>query len=546
MTMPMSELGDLVFGTLAVSSVKALVLALAAWAAIRLLRPLRPALEHGIWAAVLIGMLLLPLTGLTNLIPTEIQTTLRTEVSGFAALTAGTVSAASIDETPAAARWQSWAGLLYLAILLAFFARLALGRWRAARLLAQTRPVTDPDAHHTFNAVLGSSGLANRVRLLASSGTSTPVTFGCLRPVVILPATWREWSPGKLHGVLTHEVSHVVRRDSWIASAAAVNCALCWFHPLAWWLKARLTVLAELACDDRSVLLTQDREGYAETLLSVASRCHHKQAQPAWPAPAMARISRVGERIERILSTTTADTGLLGRRASISLIALLVVGLLILGAVSPVAAQQGITLAGTVADRSGARIPEAMIFVSDLQDPDFREVTTTGPDGSYSLSGLQAGRPYQVDIQSPGFIRSSETITIEGDQPLDVTLEVGRITETVVVSAARLGAPPVSSGARQRIQVGGNVQKARLTNHVAPRYPPDARSQGVGGTVLIEAVISPEGVPSNLELRNSLVDPRLAQAAFDAVSQWRYKPTRLNGQPVEIATTVTVTFKLTN
>ena len=61
---------------------------------------------------------------------------------------------------------------------------------------------------------------------------------------------------------------------------------------------------------------------------------------------------------------------------------------------------------------------------------------------------------------------------------------------------------------------------------------------------MLRTVISTTGEPLNPEVINTTVDPRLAQAALDAVRQWRYQPTLLNGQPVEVATTIDVTFAL--
>ena len=88
------------------------------------------------------------------------------------------------------------------------------------------------------------------------------------------------------------------------------------------------------------------------------------------------------------------------------------------------------------------------------------------------------------------------------------------------------------------------MRKAQLVRHVNPIYPPSARSEGVEGTVLLEAVIDKEGRPSGLKAVNSMVDPRLIEAAMEAVKQWRYNPVLLNGRPVEIVTTISVAFQL--
>jgi protein TonB len=96
----------------------------------------------------------------------------------------------------------------------------------------------------------------------------------------------------------------------------------------------------------------------------------------------------------------------------------------------------------------------------------------------------------------------------------------------------------------QRIRVGGNLQYAKMTTKVNPAYPPDCKAEGIEGTVALRATIGRDGGVLNLERINELVDARLAQAAMDAVRQWRYQPTLLNGLPVEVVTEIEVNFTL--
>src|SRR5262249_30011504 len=91
---------------------------------------------------------------------------------------------------------------------------------------------------------------------------------------------------------------------------------------------------------------------------------------------------------------------------------------------------------------------------------------------------------------------------------------------------------------------GGSVQPPKLVKAVRPVYPVGAKESGVQGSVILHAVVGMNGVPLSLRVLNSQIDPELARAALEAVSQWRYTPTLLNGQPVEIDTTITVNFKL--
>ena len=102
--------------------------------------------------------------------------------------------------------------------------------------------------------------------------------------------------------------------------------------------------------------------------------------------------------------------------------------------------------------------------------------------------------------------------------------------------------PPPAAKPPQRVRVGGNVQQANLIRQVKPPYPPLAKQARIQGTVVLEAVISKQGSVENLRVISG--HPLLIQAALDAVKQWKYKPTLLNGEPVEVVTTVTVNFNL--
>jgi protein TonB len=94
----------------------------------------------------------------------------------------------------------------------------------------------------------------------------------------------------------------------------------------------------------------------------------------------------------------------------------------------------------------------------------------------------------------------------------------------------------------QRIKVGGNVQGAMIIRKTAPVYPPLAKSARVSGVVHLAAIIAKDGTIQEL---HSLGGPALLiQAAMDAVKTWVYKPTMLNGEPVQVETTIDVNFTL--
>lgn len=117
-----------------------------------------------------------------------------------------------------------------------------------------------------------------------------------------------------------------------------------------------------------------------------------------------------------------------------------------------------------------------------------------------------------------------------------------------IIGAAPVAPPPppvkaeVKAVAPQRIRVGGNVQQARLVKQPKPIYPPLAKQARIQGTVRFTAIIGTDGTIRNLQLVSG--HPLLVPAAQEAVKQWVYKPTLLNGEPVEVITQIDVNFTL--
>ena len=106
-------------------------------------------------------------------------------------------------------------------------------------------------------------------------------------------------------------------------------------------------------------------------------------------------------------------------------------------------------------------------------------------------------------------------------------------------------APPPTShpaGHKGRVAHSSDVQSALLVRRVEPVYPLLAIQARREGAVRLRAMIATNGLVSSLEVLSG--DPILAQAARDAVQQWRYRPTLLNGEPVEVETYITVIFQL--
>jgi protein TonB len=102
--------------------------------------------------------------------------------------------------------------------------------------------------------------------------------------------------------------------------------------------------------------------------------------------------------------------------------------------------------------------------------------------------------------------------------------------------------PPPAPSPKAPVRLSSGAQMPRKLVHVDPIYPPIARSAHVGGVVILDAVLDATGRVSSVRVLRSV--PLLDQAAVDAVRQWRFTPTLLNGDPVPVAMTVTVKFSL--
>ncbi|HEY1495678.1 MAG TPA: M56 family metallopeptidase [Candidatus Solibacter sp.] len=255
-------------------------LVLAVVAGLALGRHRSAAARHAVWTLVAAGMLAMSVAiAALPAIPVRVMRPVVRQ-----AMRPGNFTVeAPVTFAVAPARGFPWAAL-YAIGLAAFAGRLAYG-YRLTRKLAR-----------------GSRRIARFAgeAVYESESVVVPLTMGWWRPMILLPAGWETWSPEKLDAVLIHERNHVRRADWAIAVLAGINRCVFWFHPLAWWLEARLKVLAEEACDDASLPHVASRELYAQVLVEIAAALRGG-GRVAGDAVAMAKGAEVGMRVERIL-----------------------------------------------------------------------------------------------------------------------------------------------------------------------------------------------------------------------------------------------------
>jgi len=204
----------------------------------------------------------------------------------------------------------------------------------------------------------------------------------------------------------------------------------------------------------------------------------------------------------------------------------------------------GSRLHGVIYDPSGAAVPNATIIATNTAGHN-KEITKSSDDGQYSFTGIPDGR-YLLEVLARGFAvlqKNNVAVSAGDDQALDLALAPGSVKETIDVVAKGVKPPPVNA-ATGSVRIGGNVQPLKLIRQVKPIYPAGALARGAEGSVLLRAVVALNGKLLSIKPLNTTVDPDLVQAAVDAVEQWEYQPTLLNGKPVEIVTDITVNFNI--
>jgi len=300
---------------LASVAVRSLGLAGLAWAALAVLRVQAAAVRHAVWTVVVAAML--AMAALEPLLPPLPLPVLRAPAEPAAVVglalpvSAPSQGAPIVPRTPVQRPWPTWPqalAALYLAGLVALLVRLAFGYLFTRRLVRASRRIE----RHFLQ-----SGATD---LYESSWISVPLTLGWLRPRILLPAGWEQWEDAKLQAVLAHERTHVRRADWAIAVLAGLNRSIFWFHPLAWWLERHLAFLAEQACDDAALMLVAT-EPYAQALLDMAAAVKTGEGRLVWEAMAMANVTEVRRRIERILDETRQIPRGLTRSRWVALIA---------------------------------------------------------------------------------------------------------------------------------------------------------------------------------------------------------------------------------
>ncbi len=306
--------------------------------------------------------------------------------------------------------WLIGVGLLMM--------RTLIGGWQLRRIKKQSLSLHQAPAGELTRGLAQAWGVKRTVALHESKDVPVPLTWGTLRPVLMLPTGADQWKREQLLAALQHELGHIKRYDVLTRGLMDFACALYWFNPLVWFAAKAMRLTQERACDDLVLNAGLPAEGYATQLLESA-RAAQDRFNHRLPALAMAQPSTLETRLLAIVDESRDRCPTSG--GSILLTGLAGVTMLLMSAMMQLRAEDSLKTGDS--SKPG---PQIQISVKVISAP----VGTL----KKTLQGLEGGKPLSPEQNAALLQRISETpkvdilsapsvVTRDGQK---ATIEVGR------------------------------------------------------------------------------------------------------------------------
>ncbi len=177
--------------------------------------------------------------------------------------------------------------ILWSTGLLFMLTRIFLGLYSAHRLTRQGKKILSFSWQKLMEKLLESLSLRRKIRLFRHSRVKFPLTWGVIKPVIIMPDESKKWTRDQCTSVLLHELSHIKRGDFLIKVIARISCAVFWFNPLSWITYKRMKMEQEKACDEFVIKAGVRPSTYAANLISIKKSGHAHWHPPALVLEAM-------------------------------------------------------------------------------------------------------------------------------------------------------------------------------------------------------------------------------------------------------------------
>jgi TonB family protein len=514
----------------------------------RLLRVSAPGVQHVFWRAVLLTCLLLPLLQPWHPAAGTLRPTAAAATRAAARNNDAVVFVFASDGFGP----HDWASLLLGALIVGAGCRLAWVAVGVLRLRRQTAARTE--ANEEFEELQRSLG--TRASICWSDEARQAVTFGVVRPVVVLPLSLRALEPRALRAVVAHELFHVRRRDwAWLVAEECVR-AVFWFHPAMWWLISRVQLARETVVDELSILFTNARRTYLDALVTLADSSAFASSTP---------FSHRRHLFHRVM--------LLSKEGGMSPIRVLaaswVLGVALAG--GALTGVRAFPLQATDAQqqpRDPLGAEKYHLQAAVYYDKATKDAALTPEQKAAALRNVITSEDRALEINAdyvPSLIyknlalRTLAGMSTDAAEQQQMIREANELREKALAlrraagvpdppALAESSGPPIPEGFKALVEqlhplrVGQNIKVPVKIRDARPAYPQEAQDAGVQGLVTVEAIIDGEGRVADARIVRSI--PMLDESALEAVRQWQYMPTLLNGAPVPILMTMTVNYTL--
>lgn len=396
-----------------------------------------------------------------------------------------------------------------------------------------------------------------RSTICISSSVDIPVTFGIRPAMVLLPANFTGLDPSVQTAITCHELLHVQRRDwVWTLGEELIR-AFFWFHPLVRSTIARIQLAREQVVDQEVVGVTGNRRLYLEALLQAAVPTRKSRL---FPSPLLLKESQLAARVALMLQEVSMSK----RQILVSVFVMSSVLFIAAGVAAwsfPLAVSQG-----PVEEQAAPARP------AQPQQQSTPQEKSTPAEGQMEKAAVTQRTPVTYPKQA-------KEDKVQGEVVAKVTIdENGSVADVDIVSGhellreatleslkqwkfvpARLNGKPVRSQASvevhfvlkdspsesaEPLRLKADATGPKLIHKIDPVYPTAAKKAGVEGSVILQVTINAQGEVSEVKLERG--HDLLKDAAMEAVRQWRYRPTLLNGNPIAVVVAVTIEFKLEN
>jgi TonB family protein len=517
----------------------------------RLLRLRAPGPQYAFWRTVLVVCLLLPI-----LQPWQSEVMVFVAGPAQAGALPPALPPGSAAPVGAAAARFDWVAAAQAVILLGIGVRLGWIGLGMLRLRRMRRRATGP--------ALGFDDLQKAIGatapILWSSEVRHPVTFGLLDPVVLLPIALKAADLPAQRAVVAHELHHVKRRDwGWIVAEELVRSVF-WFHPAVWWLVSRVQLARETVVDELSILVTNARRTYLDTLLAFADDTGLASS------PAFSARRHLFHRVMLLSKESQMSS------SRVALASFVLVAALGGGAWTAVSA---FPLYGTSQNQRPPRdplTPEAHHRLAQQYWQKANADTTLTPEQKLDtiLKGIEAedralamNPDYVPSITYKNiFLRMQANLTDDAELRQRLIRQADELRDKAIALQPGAARGPGGDGVRMAfvpappadpefkaiadrllpLKIGGEIKAPKKTRDVRPIYPVEAQANRIQGVVIIEAVLDAGGKVAAARVLRSI--PVLDEAALAAVRQWEFEPTLMNGAPTAAMMTLTVNFTL--